>query len=244
MDSKVPVSMVFQLTYNSTPFIAWIRGAIVLLATMLVKHWLGKDPIISWDLLAYVAAGSVIAYIVAFAWNMATKTPFTLARRVIELESILEQQPRLSLSWLPDDPIYRFLYSVEEPHQNLMFRIKVENTSHRKSISGVRVRMVELNPPKLPCIPTCLRLMNDNILPYRERFSLNPGGHEFVDVIEQDRSDPEHLWIWHITAGIPVIVPAQPYTFTVTVDAENVEPETKHFDFFKDGIDWKLRMID
>jgi hypothetical protein len=155
--------------------------------------------------------------------------------------------PALDIVWKPGENTYRHEYFLPPPGAplNIQFRICVVNRSETNKATNVRIRMEELSPPELPCVPCCLRLMN-NILPQQEpieSFSLNPGDHQFVDLLVQTPNGKE-FWILHTVIPISVVVKAQPYTFKISATAENAPSKSRRFELVKDGTLWNMEAID
>jgi hypothetical protein len=166
------------------------------------------------------------------------------AKKAIErLEEAVK--PQLAIFWHPGEVTYHFEYGPTEP-RSVHFRICIANISKTTSVKDIRVILKRLTPHELPCVPCSLRLMND-ILPSAdppiERFSLNPGDRQFIDLMEQKPGSPAFN-IWHtVVPQITVQVPAQAYTLTIVVTASNAPTVSQDFELVKNGVLWNLRAI-
>jgi hypothetical protein len=157
-------------------------------------------------------------------------------------EEFTRAAPHLDILWNPTDGAYRF--DFQRTGVNILFRVCVVNTSHAHPVVGVQVRMESLTPRECPCIPACLRLMNDFGERLAERFDLTAGGSQFVDVIQQNLNTPEQFYIWHVVKPISTAVKAQPYRFTILVTADNAPPASREFEMCMDGSSWTMRSAD
>jgi hypothetical protein len=161
--------------------------------------------------------------------------------RLAKNEELARALPRIEILWKPTNETYRFEFPQPEDH-NILFRILVMNSSRTHPLTGVRVRMESLTPSACPCIPACLRLMNDFGQPLTERFNLTAGGIQFVDVIQQNLKEPAIFLLWHVVTPIPVQVKAQPYQFTIVATADDAPPASRDFEMRMDGGAWTMIM--
>jgi hypothetical protein len=154
-------------------------------------------------------------------------------------------RPELAITWESEQkPFHHEFKLTEGGPDNILFRVKIHNNSLDTSACGVQVYMEDLEPPHLSCVPTCMKLMNDNETPSKDRFDLAPDQYRFVDVIQHNRPNSECFLIWHITRGISLAVPSQPYRFTIKAYAENTPSASQRFEIYKDGrVEWKMRAI-
>jgi len=170
------------------------------------------------------------------------------ARKAIaDLEEVTK--PRLAILWHPGGVTYHFEYvSGQNPVPSIHFRICIENISKTTEVDGIRVVLERLTPHRLPCVPCSLRLMNNILMPPApdpriERFSLNPGDRQFIDLMEQKPGTPAFN-IWHtVVPQITTQVPAQAYTMRILVTASNAPSVSRDFELVENGLVWNLRAI-
>jgi len=149
----------------------------------------------------------------------------------------------IEILWKSGEQTYHMYYGKD--NLTIHCRICVVNRSETAKITNVQVQLKSLTPHELPCVPCCLRLMNDltrGDQRFIETFDLKPGESRFVDVMAQDPDDTK-LWIWHTVRGIPEVVPAQPYVLTVAVTGDNASGDEKQFQLFKNGPYWNMKGV-
>jgi hypothetical protein len=156
-------------------------------------------------------------------------------------------RPRLAILWHPGEVTYHFEYVAgQNPVPSIHFRICIENISTNAVVNDIRVVLERLTPHELPCVPCSLRLMNNILMPpvldpRIERFSLNPGDRQFIDLMEQKAGSPMFN-IWHtVVPQITTQVRAQAYTMRILVTASNAPAVSKDFELLNNGAMWNLR---
>ena len=154
----------------------------------------------------------------------------------------------LEIVWKPGEPVFMMAYPSDGSTAT-HFRVCVRNVTTDVHLKNVRVRLESINPRELECVPCYLRLMNNIIHPERsdsipvESFDLNPGDHQFVDVLAQD---PKHsnFWVWHTIKEFPVTIPVQPYELKLVASASEGMPVEKTLGLVKTGSVWSMKAID
>lgn len=179
-----------------------------------------------------VLAALCAAFSSYFVWRI---------ERLAKNEELARALLRIEILWKPTNATYRFEFPSNG--HNILFRILVANSSRTRPLTGVKVYMESLTPPACPCIPACLRLMNDFGQPFAEQFNLTAGGARFVDVIQQNLNDPAQFVIWHVVTPIAVQVKAQPYQFTIAATADDAPPVSQKFEMRMDGGAWAMHSI-
>jgi hypothetical protein len=149
----------------------------------------------------------------------------------------------LKILWKPGESVFVHSYRMppEDATLNVEFRVCVVNTSKRTTLTGIRVRLQELQPYELPCVPCGLRLMNNTKDPLIERFDLHPQEEQFVSLFVQ-KAGAASFWFLHTTPGIDWTVPAQQYAMTVVASCGPTRAEQR-FEVVKNGLQWEMRTI-
>lgn len=186
-----------------------------------------------------------------WAWiRFCFATAFVIAfvqerRKVLAYERAANEMPQLEIVWdgRPDAKTYRMHYGVNG--KTLHFRVAAVNKSTLHKVSNVKVRLTALEPDLMPCVPCCLRLMNDihdSPEPYIERFELAPEEQRFVDVLAQD-PDPNvpSFFLWHTVHRISVVLPKQFYRFTIAITGDNAKADSKSFELVEEGEYWEMK---
>jgi len=149
---------------------------------------------------------------------------------------------RLRIVWKPGEPVFVHSYKLPpDPAINVEFRVCVVNTSTRTTLTDIRVRLQDLQPYELPCVPCGLRLMNNTKDPLIDRFDLHPGEEQFVSVFVQKPTAPL-FWFLHTTPGIEWTVPAQPYSMRIVASCGQTRAE-QGFEVIKNGLQWEMRVV-
>jgi hypothetical protein len=154
--------------------------------------------------------------------------------------------PVLEIIWKPGEHKFVHHYLLPpDPVVNVEFRFCVINMSKRTTLKDIRVRLQDLEPHELPCVPCGLRLMND--LPSDEesfihRFDLHPGDEQFISFIVH-KPKASYFWILHTTPRIPWAIPAQQYTMRIVASCESTRI-SQRFEMVKNGPQWDMRAID
>jgi hypothetical protein len=151
--------------------------------------------------------------------------------------------PTLQIIWKPGESV--FVHSYELPPDrsiNVEFRICVVNTSKSTTLTGIRVRLQDLRPYELPCVPCGLRLMNNTKEPLIDRFDLHPKEEQFVSVFVQ-KPNASDFWFLHTTPGIPWTAPAQAYVMRIVASCGPTRAE-QGFEVTKNGLRWEMKAID
>jgi hypothetical protein len=134
-------------------------------------------------------------------------------------ESIVRQavvEP-ITIDWNPGEFQFRHHFTLNG--ENLLFRVRVTNNS-AQFISHAEVKLTDMQPPMLPCVPVRLMLMNEPQSPGIFSLPAN-GGSQFIDVIQQNTADMSILMLWHLAPGIERRIPAREYTFRITAYTES-----------------------
>ena len=146
--------------------------------------------------------------------------PATPVVPVVRLpESIVRQavvEP-ITIDWNPGEFQFRHHFTLNG--ENLLFRVRVTNNS-AQFISHAEVKLTDMQPPMLPCVPVRLMLMNEPQSPGIFSLPAN-GGSQFIDVIQQNTADMSILMLWHLAPGIERRIPAREYTFRITAYTES-----------------------
>ena len=156
--------------------------------------------------------------------------------------------PRLQIRWIPGEVTYHYEYGAE-PNRgpSVHFRICIANVSQTAIVTDIRVVLERLTPHRLPCVPCSLRLMNNVLMPpvidpRVERFSLNPGDHQFIDVMEQRAGSPAFN-IWHtVVPQITTLVIKGDYRMTIAVTS-SAPRISQDFELVENGELWDLRAV-
>lgn len=240
-------------------------------ATLCLADISNQNPNVMYELGYAIAAGRDV--VIICSTTNAERLPFDIRHRGIiwytlesardfdklrdditkKIKALLEKprtdnsqtRPKLAIIWRPGQPTYHQSFNLEPDLHFILFRIRIQNESPDLLIRGVYVNMEDLEPHSLSCVPTRMRIMNDNDDPHQKQFDLPPEGHRFIDIIQHR---PESNWpfnIWHITRGIPLNVPAQPYHFAIRAYAENAPAVSQCFEVYNDRrLGWNMRTVE
>lgn len=193
--------------------------------------WIKANPVSS-----VVVAGVIF---VAFCALMATQDEW-----IRKLSEFMREPDVASLAiiWTPGESVFVHPYTLPpDPTINLEFRICVVNTSQRTTLTGIRVRLQDLHPYELPCVPCGLRLMNNTKEPIIDRFDLHPQEEQFVSVFVQ-KPNASTFWFLHTTQGIPWTVPAQPYVMKIVASCGLARTEQR-LELVKSGLQWEMKAV-
>lgn len=160
---------------------------------------------------------------------------------MVELERKSPSADALEIRWNPGEKTYDFRYVMPEGNLNIQYRLCIVNVSGRHLID-VNVKLQNLTPHELSCVPCDLQLMNDNPdpgAPHITTFSLAPGGERFIDLLLQ-WPNSSTFWILHTVPKISRVVTAQAYSMTIKATAANASPVSQDFELTKNGSVWDL----
>lgn len=163
-----------------------------------------------------------------------------------KLDRIFILQSDLAASDERFQPCFELLCGTEPPYTQVdlnanggqvhLSRLRVRNLG-LEPIQNVQVRLTRVRNPQsgakltLKGIPATLHLMNNNITPYRESFSLSGRGEEYVDVVTVDLSSGI-MFVQHVVSNVGILLQRSgcPYGFTIRVTGDRTEKCSVEFE--------------
>lgn len=116
---------------------------------------------------------------------------------------------------------------------------EVENISEGATAEHVRVTLTQIDPHVsamkwLPALPVPLHQQHDDVEPYKDTFSLNPGERKYLDLVEAENKDSSIL-LWITKRNWEIRLPMGEYKFTVAVTGKNIQPDSADFRVWQDS---------